>query len=400
MSLAAAALILTTSTITLAVQRIPRRPDPKPQNTPPAAIKAPGRPADLPKAPGPFPDDGRPPVPPRELPPELAQIEVDLDRKELEALTRPQPPPPIPDNPPPHEGAMIVYPYIVQPPDLIRVEVLEAAPGRPITGPDRLVQPNGKINLEFYGDVSVVGLTSDQIKAKVVLHLGRYLSDVSLGLVRIDENGEPVKDGRTGRPIAVSPFDTDKVYIEVTGYNSKVYYVQGDVALPGRLPWTGNETALDALNYAGGFLPTADPWSIRLVRPARGKTPAKVYKVDYQAIVERGDPTTNYQLFPGDRIFVDRDATVKATVRVNRIEEPFKIVMDSLYRYHNLITLLDKTLTPAHRQATMKDWAEFWWRYARADGQPLDEKAFHEALVRKLMEDAKPPEKPGGVEKK
>ena len=69
----------------------------------------------------------------------------------------------IPDNPPPHEGAMISLPLVVEPPDLVVVEVLEALPGRPISG-ERLVRPDGTISLGFYGEVPVRGLTpgSDQ----------------------------------------------------------------------------------------------------------------------------------------------------------------------------------------------------------------------------------------------
>ena len=46
----------------------------------------------------------------------------------------PHPRPPIPDDPPPHEGAMISLPNIVEPPDQVLVEVLESLPGRPISG--------------------------------------------------------------------------------------------------------------------------------------------------------------------------------------------------------------------------------------------------------------------------
>src|SRR4051794_1032314 len=68
---------------------------------------------------------------------------------------KPKPLPPIPDDPPPHEGAMADFPeYVIEPPDLLLVEVLEALPGRPITG-ERLVRPDGTITLGFYGDVHV-----------------------------------------------------------------------------------------------------------------------------------------------------------------------------------------------------------------------------------------------------
>jgi hypothetical protein len=44
--------------------------------------------------------------------------------KELEL----RPPAPIPDDPPPHEGALIDIPYIIEPPDFLVVEVLEPSP--------------------------------------------------------------------------------------------------------------------------------------------------------------------------------------------------------------------------------------------------------------------------------
>ena len=70
----------------------------------------------------------------------------------------------------------------------------------------------------------------------------------------------------------VDPARTDRVYVDVVSYNSKVYYVQGEVGSPGRLPITGNETVLDAINFAGGLVPTAAKDRIRLVRPSQDAT--------------------------------------------------------------------------------------------------------------------------------
>ncbi len=196
------------------------------------------------------------------------------------------------------EGAKRTLPnYIVEPPDMIIVEVLEALPGRPITG-ERLVRPDGRISLGFYGEVSVAGLTTDQIKEKVVLHLREFLPDEALGLV--------TQGGEGGRK-AIEAGRSTRVFVDVTSYNSKVYYVQGDVASPGRLPVTGSETVLDAINYAGGLPTTAKAAKIRLVRPApTGAGNEQVLPVDLDAIVQKADPTTNYQVLPGDRIIVER----------------------------------------------------------------------------------------------
>ena len=77
------------------------------------------------------------------------------------------------------------------------------------------------------------------------------------------------------------------------------------------------------------MLPTAEPKDIHLVRPGRGGKPARVYKVDLAAIQEKGDVTTNYQLFPGDRLIVGRNEVVKKTVEIDRLKAPIQTITDS-----------------------------------------------------------------------
>lgn len=205
----------------------------------------------------------------------------------------------IPDDPPPHEGAMFDCPVIIEPPDLVRIEVLEAAPGRPMTG-ERLVRFDGTVSLDFYGDVHVRGLTTEQAKVKVIKHLRGYLTDEALGLIEIDPESLEY--------VLTPPGESSRVYVQVAAFNSKVYYIQGEVMKPGRHASTGDDTVLDAINGAGGFMPTvADPPGIHLYRPARGDQPARDYAIDWPAIRD-GDERANLQVFPGDRIVVGRDA--------------------------------------------------------------------------------------------
>ena len=226
----------------------------------------------------------------------------------------------------PREFTKVTMPdYVVEPPDLLVVDVLEALPGRRIEG-ERLVKPDGKISLGFYGEVYVAGLTTDEVKEKIVLHLRKYLSDEALGLSQISDDGETYEE--------IAPRDTSRVFVDVTSYNSKFYYVQGDVAAPGRMPITGNETVLDAINFAGGLISTANPQNIRLVRPAPpGACCEQVLPVNYAAIVNSGDPTTNYQLMPGDRLMVFRDPIVRFTIFVDRIAAPFQTALNSALQY-------------------------------------------------------------------
>jgi polysaccharide biosynthesis/export protein len=225
----------------------------------------------------------------------------------------------------PREFSKVSMPdYVVEPPDLITVEVLEALPGRPVSG-ERLVRPDGKVSLSFYGEIYVAGLTTTEIKEKVVLHLRKFIPDEVLGLVEQDEKGNWIE---------VEPKESNRVFVDVTAYNSKNYYISGDVAAPGKLPITGNETVLDAINYAGGLIPTAAPQNIRLVRPAPpGACCEQTLPVNLAAIISGGDPTTNYQLMPGDRLVVYRDPIVRTTIFIDRLAAPFQTVLNSMLQY-------------------------------------------------------------------
>ena len=194
---------------------------------------------------------------------------------------------------------------VVEPSDLIIVEVLDALPGRPISG-ERLVRPDGTISLGFYGDVHVGGLTLPEIKEKIVLHLRRYITDEFLGLTEDAELNIPFIDEMTKDPRLKDPKDTDKVFVDVTGYNSGVYYVEGDVSMPSRLPYTGNDTVLDVIHYVGGLLPSADRAKIRLIRSFPKGSAVTILPIDYEEIAMGTDHSTNYKVLPSDRLVVPR----------------------------------------------------------------------------------------------
>ena len=183
--------------------------------------------------------------------------------------------------------------YIVEPPDMLVVEVLQALPGRPISG-ERLVRPDGKISLGYYGELYVAGQNLTQIKAKVVNHLRGTLSDESLGLV--------VHDMKSGRDLTAKPEDSDRVFVDVAKINSKNIYVQGDVANPGRFPWTGNQTVLDMVNLAGGLNwgPENSTVMLNRMNPAGGRL--RKIPINIKEVMLGSDASTNYVLEPGDRL--------------------------------------------------------------------------------------------------
>jgi polysaccharide export outer membrane protein len=169
-------------------------------------------------------------------------------------------------------------PYVVEPPDELELGVKPSIPDLTLT--TVVVQADGNIDLGFAGDVYVSGLTLAQIEQKLSQHLANYSAS----------------RGTAMRPPEVS------VRL-VNGSQSKYFYVLGTVSNQGKFPITGNENVLDGI-LAAGLRSNSLPEKAYLVRPHPNGAGDHVLKIDWIGIKERGDTTTNYQLFPGDRIVV------------------------------------------------------------------------------------------------
>ena len=99
-------------------------------------------------------------------------------------------------------------------------------------------------------------------------------------------------------------------------------------------------------------MPTAAPQNIRLVRPAPpGACCEQVLPVNLAAITSGGDPTTNYQIMPNDRIIVYRDPIVRLTVFIDRLAAPFQTVVGSTLQYSFMARYLKILKTPDTRAA-------------------------------------------------
>lgn len=163
-----------------------------------------------------------------------------------------------------------------------------------------LVRPDGTIGLGTYGSLRVSGMTLAEVRAAVEALLA-------------DQLLEP------------------EVYVDVQAYNSKLYYVILDGAGAGqtvyRLPVTGNDTVLDAMAQVTGLTTVSDPERMWVARPSAAGTCPRVMPVDWRAVSECGDPSTNYQLMPGDRLYVGSNKLVAADVRLSRILAPVERVL-------------------------------------------------------------------------
>lgn len=235
-------------------------------------------------------------------------------------------------------------PYKVEPLEVLKVHVTETLPNKPISG-DFVVSPEGTINLGFdYGTVRVAGMTVDLIQAAIRKHLAEIIRNpqVSVTLVQLrgmqQTRGEHLvrQDGTIGLGgygcvyVAGMTLDQAKcaiekhlsqyllnpqVSVDVFAYNSKFYYVIADGGGFGqqviRLPITGNETVLDAIANIQGLPPVASKKRIWLARPSPAHHGCnQILPVDWDAISAGASTATNYQIFPGDRVYVSADRLI------------------------------------------------------------------------------------------
>jgi polysaccharide export outer membrane protein len=247
-------------------------------------------------------------------------------------------------------------PYKISPLDSLLITAQNALPNEPISG-IYPVEPDGMVRLGIsYGAVNVVDLSTDQAKDMITKHLSAIIKDpqvaVSLAQSRAMQQirGEHLvrPDGTIGLGVygqvyvAGMTIEAAKqaveaqlahylyrpeVSLDVGAYNSKLYYVISDGAGNGEqvvaLPTTGNETVLDAISKVGGLGVVASKKRIWVSRP----TPTdcgmeEILPVNWVELTQRGDTATNYQLLPGDRLYVMSQAAVGFDAFLAKIYAP------------------------------------------------------------------------------
>jgi protein involved in polysaccharide export with SLBB domain len=169
-------------------------------------------------------------------------------------------------------------PYTVEPGDVLLVQPADLDSPLRLPG-DQPVMPDGTITLGRYGRLQVAGKTADEIEAAVHVYVAAQAKD-------------PKEK------------DVGPIVVRVVTRVSKVYYVLGEVNAPGAYTLNGRETVLDGILAAGGLTDRASRRNIILSRPTKPDGCRVVLPVCYREIVQIGDTSTNYQLLPGDRIYV------------------------------------------------------------------------------------------------
>jgi polysaccharide export outer membrane protein len=127
-----------------------------------------------------------------------------------------------------------------------------------------VVDHEGRIQFPFAGVLKLAGLTEDQARDLLANKLARYIANPN-------------------------------VTLRVQAYRSKRVYIDGEVRSPGLqaindIPMT----LMEALNRAGGLLPTADQSRLVLERGDER------YRIDLRELVQKGINPGNVMLAPGD----------------------------------------------------------------------------------------------------
>jgi polysaccharide export outer membrane protein len=228
--------------------------------------------------------------------------------------------------PPTHDGGlnvprefdkMALPPYVVEPPDILLIQAsdrITLARLQAIEG-QHLVTPDGTVNLGIYGKVRVAGLTLDQVADAVAARLLEVLPGLAGSLKPEDKKDTTDYKKEWQREFSTIELIKKEMQVDVLSYASKYYYVITDGGGYGQQVYpfliTGNETVLDAIARVNGLPAVATKKKIWVARATRPGQPPKILPVDWCGVAQRGEAATNFQLFPGDRVFVQSDAWIR-----------------------------------------------------------------------------------------
>lgn len=235
-------------------------------------------------------------------------------------------------------------PYHLEPLDQLQILVTPTLPNQPIAG-IYTIAPDGRVNLGFsYGSAVIGGQTVEQAQEMLRKHLAGILRDPQVSVTVVQYRGVQQTRGehlvRQDGTIGLGNYGSlyvagltlgqikcvlekhlskfflnPQVSVDIAAYNSKFYYVITDGGGFGqainKFPITGNEYVLDAITNIGGLSPVSSKRKIWVARPAPcGHGCYQILPVDWRAITEGGQTCTNYQLFPGDRIFIRANSLI------------------------------------------------------------------------------------------
>lgn len=137
------------------------------------------------------------------------------------------------------------------------------------------VRPDGKISSPLVGDIVAAGLSTQELANTITQKLSSYVRNPEVTV------------------IVTNPASADFM---------RRVRVTGAVRNPISVSYRQGMTVLDLVLEAGGPTEFAAGSGARLYRNVEGAT--KVYPINLEAILKRGDLETNYALYPSDVVTI------------------------------------------------------------------------------------------------
>ncbi len=144
--------------------------------------------------------------------------------------------------------------------------------GSPEFSGSHMIRPDGKITLNFIGEVTATDLTPEQLGNEIKEKIRKYIVDPD-------------------------------VSVQVLAVRSKKYFIQGEVGRTGEFPLTVPMRVLEALVNAGGFKDFANKKNIIIMRGTDMRGTERI-KFNYNEVIKGKHLEQNIYLQNGDIILV------------------------------------------------------------------------------------------------
>jgi protein involved in polysaccharide export with SLBB domain len=205
----------------------------------------------------------------------------------------------VPAGVPRENAATVLDTHILQPGETLLIESHHPESDLRIPA-DQVILADGTVDLGAYGRVVVAGSDLEAAEALIETQIAEHLQKQKVRCTpSSDAPSESPSDDRA------AAIDCNRIAINVRLLEPvHRYYVLGAVNAPGVYRLSGHETVLDGILEAGGLSETAHPCKLLLARATDPCECRVVLPICYRDIVQLGSTASNYQLRPGDRIFV------------------------------------------------------------------------------------------------
>jgi protein involved in polysaccharide export with SLBB domain len=200
----------------------------------------------------------------------------------------------------PYQVNVTAASYVLQPPDEVEIHCAKVPE---IHMQRQQIRPDGKISFETLGEIEAAGKTIEQVAAALRAKV--------LELYKLT--------------------DEKPVDVRIAVYRSKVYYVLGEVYVPGPKLYSGRDTVLSAI-AAGQLNPMAWKERIQIIRPSADKnTKPQIFEVNFDRMSAHGDTSKNVLLQEGDIIFVPPTVLSAMAMKIEEVVRPIGRAFSAVY---------------------------------------------------------------------